>query len=421
MALIDYARERVQALLKEIRKLKAAEFPYENPRRALEALEIRFEGHVARLARLDERSSVEVVQSECAVSLDEAMRFLPLLGFVLRATNVRNAFEVLGPLSRLTQQVLGVVPGRSDLARLVLSSEWEYSPLTYGEIPNFPGFLLIGLPATESANALLVPLAGHEIGHALAERAGLEREFRQQISASILAQIKRRMDEFRAVFQRANVNESDLDSDLFLRELWAPASAWALKQVEETFCDCVGVRLFGAAYLYAFAYLMAPGRSIERAPRYPTLAARVANLTGAMKEFAYETPPGFGEVFTSPGGRRFMTDIERFNVSLADGALSAVGPGVATWARTLLADIPAPSVAETQRILSRFRLMVPAEQPKTLADIVNAGWLAHENPELWRDTKFFEKRFDILRELVLKNVELLEIEGVMAERKDAEK
>ena len=51
--------------------------------------------------------------------------------------------------------------------RLILSSEWDYSPFMYDQITDLPSFVFIGLPACESANPLLLPLAGHELGHSV--------------------------------------------------------------------------------------------------------------------------------------------------------------------------------------------------------------------------------------------------------------
>lgn len=88
--------------------LKESEFPYDAPRRALDILDQRFIQHEEILERLDSTSSDRgTVMTRCAdASLDIAV-YLPLLGFFLRSTNVRNAFEIYGPLRRIARQLIG--------------------------------------------------------------------------------------------------------------------------------------------------------------------------------------------------------------------------------------------------------------------------------------------------------------------------
>ena len=51
-----------------------------------------------------------------------------------------------------------------------------------------------------------------------------------------------------------------------------------------------------------------------------------------------------------------------------------------------------------------------------LADILNAAWKAFRQPDFWKDSpQVFEKKDLILKELVLKNIELFEIEQILQE------
>src|SRR4029079_7231830 len=105
----------------------------------------------ARLATLngfDAQSDQTIVKQTCALDLHHLFTYLPLLGFVLRSTNVRNAFEVFRPLLRLAGDIRdpGVPKGKRK-TELVLSSEWDYSPFVYREMPKLPGFVMIGIPS----------------------------------------------------------------------------------------------------------------------------------------------------------------------------------------------------------------------------------------------------------------------------------
>ena len=74
-------------------------------------------------------------------------------------------------------------------------------------------------------------------------------------------------------------------------------------------------------------------------------------------------------------------------------------------------EVQAPASDEVERIYARLEQVVPAEHCKTLADILNASWRAFENPQLWESMReVFTNKDSVLQELVLKNIELFEIE-----------
>lgn len=173
MSSISFARDRVSRILSTIHNLKEAEFPYSHSKEALSHFKDLFNEMKDLLDALQENwvndpATKNVVNLTCSQSQELIRDHLPLLGFILRSTNVRNSFEIHGPLLKLAQKLL-----KKD-TKLLLSSEWDYSPLTYSEIKEMPSFVLLGLPASESSNPLLIPLAGHELGHSLWEEAGIE-------------------------------------------------------------------------------------------------------------------------------------------------------------------------------------------------------------------------------------------------------
>src|SRR3546814_4384036 len=68
-----------------------------------------------------------------------------------------NAFEMHFPLKRLVETAV------SPDARLIMSSEWKFVPFTYPMTLDWlPGFALVGGPAPESDNVLIVPLRSEE-------------------------------------------------------------------------------------------------------------------------------------------------------------------------------------------------------------------------------------------------------------------
>ena len=109
---------------------------------------------------------------------------------------------------------------------------------------------------------------------------------------------------------------------------------------------------------------------------------------------------------------------ERFLLSVADSALTQSIPVLTISADQAIINsgIISTSEIETQRIYARLQLMVPAEKSRSLADILNAGWLAYNNPDLWSDmTLDSKKKLSTLKDLVLKNIEVFEIEQIMLE------
>src|SRR5436309_4780713 len=101
MSFLEDTKKRVQAFLDEAAHLAESEFPYPGSRLALDKLSEFFKARLATLNGFDAQSDPAIVRQTCALDLQHQFTYLPLLGFVLRSTNVRNAFEVLRPLLRL--------------------------------------------------------------------------------------------------------------------------------------------------------------------------------------------------------------------------------------------------------------------------------------------------------------------------------
>lgn len=294
---LDFARSRLLAFLDEAERLIAVEFPYSYSEEALNGIRRLFERKLKFLEQLDEQSDPATVQQECALALRDLFNYVPLVGFILRSTNVRNAFEVFGPLLRLARNVLeSQVAKDQRKTRLVLSSEWDYSPFIYPIIPALPGFVMIGLPAPESANPLLVPLAGHELGHSVWTKLGLSDSLKFKVPEEVISIIEQRWTDYQKVFPYLQIEKSDLDKDMFAYESWEQAVPWALGQAEESFCDFVGLRIFGRSFLDAFAYLLSPTTG-SRSPIYPSMRKRVGNLIKAANDYGVTFAPDWEQMF----------------------------------------------------------------------------------------------------------------------------
>lgn len=419
MALLDIARKRLQAVLDEINRVADYEFPYKDSGQALRSLRQVYSGRLGTLASLNNSSNQAVLKQACSLALRELFDYLPLLGFVVRSTNVRNAFEVFRPILGMARAVLepGTLPNHQYQTQLVLSSEWDYSPLTYSEIPGLPGFVLIGLPAPESSNPLLIPLAGHELGHSAwtMNNRAVDYAISPVVRQQVIAVIRQRWNDFTTHFPGLGIAPAQVATDLAAIACWNRAASWGQKQAEEIFCDCLGLRLFGASYLEAFAYLLAPCIAGERPLLYPNTLARVAHLSTAAGTYGVPVPAGYQQLFednTQPP----LAPADDFLLSVADQAVGNAVAHIVGQANQVVANsgLPAPTDAEAARILAKFDLVVPAEKCAGLPDILNAAWRAFNDPAFWQNNpQISSKKDEVLKELVLKNIELFEIERII--------
>jgi hypothetical protein len=412
--ILTYARYRISAFLDEVEQLRGSDFPYPHSSDALDLMRELFQRKLDRLASFTAESDESTVRNECSLALRDLFIYLPLLGFILRSTNVRNAFEFFGPFLRLAGDVLEpAVPIGQRKTKLLLSSEWDYSPFTYSDVRDLPRFVLIGLPAPESSNPLLFPLAGHELGHSVWLARDFDTHFRARIKQEVLSAITQQWATYEVVFP-LGITPAELTTDVQALESWAPCIEYCTSQAQETFCDAVGLRLFGEGYLHAFAYLLSP-KIGRRSWKYPPNNVRVSNLLTAAATCGLGIPADYATFFDDDS----TTDLARadeFRLSVADKALTALVVELIAKAIDCLGHIPPPSKEEVDRILGRFDRVVPAEECRGMADILNAAWQAFHKTDLWNAMPTISKKRDlVLKELVLKNLEVFHIEQILSE------
>jgi hypothetical protein len=419
MLSLEYARSRLRAFLAEVSRLRESEFPYPDSEAALDLLEQRFSAKLIHLESLGPGNDPAVIKQQCAHALTGLFDYLPILGFILRSTNVRNAFEVYRPLRRLARNVLEPTVDEARRAtRILLSSEWDYSPLIYWEMPDLPDFALIGMPAPESSNPLLIPLAGHELGHSVWAKTFQTKRQTPKLQSEIVGIISGRWAEFQTVFPSlGNIQPGELTSNLYAREAWIKSFAWAMSQAEESFCDFVGLRIFGSSYLHAFAYLLSPNMAGPRPEHYPNLKTRGKNLVRAAAAYSIPVSADYDELFDDMPAPSAPAE-DAFRLSVADDVLEAVVPALIHDAGHIIEStgICLPNDRGAEQIYKRFLYIVPAEGAHCLADILNAGWLAAKDTSLWSALPHVASTRDIvLCELILKTCEVFEYEQIMRE------
>lgn len=405
---VDFVKQKLLSVIEQVKQLQLSEFPYEEPKAALVLLIGLYKSDLARLAGMDETTDVQIRQQACAHANARIARYYTVLGFILRSTNVRNAFEIYDPLLQLCRTVNG-----KD-AKLIVSSEWDFSPFTYPAVTDdLPNLMFIGLPSTEASNSLIIPLAGHEIGHSIwrkkqdrsAALANLDKTLQKSLVEAYVANWK----DFQKTFNITNASQ-DLLTDLFLRNIWTQSYKLATRQIEEIFCDIIGLRIFGEGFLYSFLYLIAPNIG-DRAPHYPALVSRVGVLLEACKIFAIDPPADFLTYFFDPPKR--IPSGDEFVLKMADLSSQAMTAELIESVKVLIeaSALPVPSKGERDRIVKQFCALSPASSTKTLGDIVNAGWKVRLDWPLWSKFNFNDQaRLDILNDLVFKTMEVMEFE-----------
>jgi hypothetical protein len=368
-----------------------------------------FEKFVGHLDKLDKDSDPQTIRAACIAEVSGLFDYLPILGFILRSTNTRNAFETYGPVLRLCQKILG------PSTRLLISSEREYSPFTYTRVTHLPNFVLIGLPAHESSNPLLLPLAGHELGHTIWADRNILGQFAQPIEKLITRAITGdRWSEYQELHPEVK-DKAAVTDDLIVRQTWLAAADWAARQAEETFCDMVGLQIFGESYLQAFAYLLSPRLVGIRSVIYPNFQRRVSDLKGGATAFGIAVPPNYSDLFEDFNEPPNYERNKRFLLSLADSASEQQVPSLVSLAGKIVVDanVPLPSNEKIDEIYKDFELIAPAQSAVSLANILNAGWRAFHDANLWAGITQIASKKAVLKELVLKSIEVLEYEEIV--------
>jgi len=407
---VDYAKRRYEAAIKEIERLEQSEFPYAHISDALLQLKKLFLGQLAQLNKLTAKSTPLIAKNACSQSLTYLFRYSPFLGFILRATNVRNAFELYAPVLRLARCLLGPT------TKLLFSSEWEYSPFVYLPTNDLPECVLIGIPALESANPLVISLAGHELGHNIWSVRNLEAKYETLLRDEVLIVIK---TTFWPDFQKycTQATEDNLISDMFVRQAWLPILAFAKRQLEEVFCDIMGLRLFAEAYLHSFAYLLSPFLPGKRTPSYPTIRDRVEYMLKVAASMGINVPDGYVDLFDI---QSLQSDpVTDLLVGITDKVVATQVNAVKdeAWNYADVKAVPTRSSTNIDKIVNDFRMVIPTDGRLPLADVINAGWILFHDKNLWDNMPQVKEndRNRILYDLVLKSCEV----GEFMERVDS--
>ncbi len=404
MPLYHSSKQKVRNIQRTIDSLLDGDFPLAAGRKALEKLRLIFRNLDEKLDRAHRVDDGAAERQYAQLVNLKVYQTLPILGFILRSTNVRNAFELLDPLQQIASKALQGKP------QLLLSSEWDYVPFAYPQnLDDLRSFILIGMPASESSSALLIPLAGHELGHAVWRNRG--------IGGGVSARVQERCIELYNADRNAGFRKhfpSYDPNDILAKELFPEAIALSVRyaafQAEELFCDMFAYALFGESFLYAFSYILAPGSGRVAGSKYPSHRTRINVLTQIASNERVDVPRIEALQFADELPRNDPQ--ERYIVRIAETTVAEIIPSLWERVKQIVSEeqICRPEDERAQKHLTEFRLGIPAHSPKCIGDVINAGWKFYK--ELQRTCKpkadISPATVDALNEMVLKTIEVLE-------------
>ena len=108
-------------------------------------------------------------------------------------------------------------------------------------------------------------------------------------------------------------------------------------------------------------------------------------MISAAAQYGSPIPPNYEQNFTDDLD---SSDAEHsIMMSLADHAVGTIVGELTQEADTVVtaSGIPPRDAALIQRAFESYDLLVPASEVGSLANILNAGWLAYNDVSLWRD------------------------------------
>ncbi len=270
-----------------------------------------------------------------------------LIGIIVRSSTTRNAFEFYKPFLNLCRRVL------DEDCHLILSSEWEYVPFTYPQnLQELPNFVIIGLPAPESENILIFPAAGHELGHSI----WLKEKFRTKIEPSVRKEVVSAYRTNHSTFQKLfpDYAGADIETDMFAQTLVSDSVRFSLRQCEEYFSDFVGLLIFGAGYIKAYEYLLAPTFGGLRSSDYPENKIRAGTLANYAEKMNIKIQ-NYEDSFVQD--QRGANPYENFMLDMADAGTEAIKQQLFQMAKFHLdgRGVLAPEDEKIQEVCSYFK------------------------------------------------------------------
>lgn len=394
-------KSKVSLFITEIKEILSDDFPYDDSKNAAHILLSRAEKLSSRIDQFPKLKG----DTRNSIALDAyklISRSSSTLGIIARSGTNRNAFEMYEPFRELASQFFN-----TDSVSLILSSEWNFVPFTFPmNLEELPRFIVIGLPASESDNILMFPTAGHELGHSIWRQSGHIQTLSRPLRIAIEKAIERDKSLLTDTFP--NTKKKEFDSDLFGKQLRDHFSnvvfAQTSRQLEEIFCDFVGIGIFGKSYLHAFEYIISPGMPNRSTGQYPDVRDRadIINREAHKKGCGL---PGYETSFTA--AKNLDPTLMLRAVTLSDNLRGLFLDEISRLADQVLtkAKVPLPQQKDIDRTKEFFLRGVPVGNESNIGTLVSAAWETILGSEKEKIEGAIEKTIRHVTDLVLKSVE----------------
>ncbi|MCZ7930342.1 hypothetical protein [Agrobacterium pusense] len=349
------------------------------------------------LVALDDDADPKLLNQYRLASLRTVAELTGFVGFIIRSSDVRNSFEIYHPIKVVGSALLG------DKIKLIIGSEWNYNPFIY-PLPStvLLDFILVGLPASEAQNVLLLPVAGHELGHAVWRRTPILLQMTSVIRKKVTAEFSRKWKDVKEHFPPGMTPEN-IETDLIALEVLRKTTEIALRQCEEVFCDLLGFWIFGDAFLHAFEYLLSPDTSRRVSEFYPPNKIRAQHLAKAGVSWGSKYAPELSSVFVEPEqpkdySARIAQEVTKDMVSLLTKEVEDLCASKG---------LSRPTDKGIKAAENQFRAISPAFTGQTAAEALVAAWNIRLDLNDWHVPGVVgDRKLSILNDLVLKSFEV---------------
>src|ERR1044072_377046 len=99
-------RKKLEAFRGQIAHLLLSDFPHDSTRTALDLLDDFFKTQANRLNLASQSTNKKLISQTCITINERIYQNLPILGFLLRSTNVRNTFEAYYSFLRIAEALI---------------------------------------------------------------------------------------------------------------------------------------------------------------------------------------------------------------------------------------------------------------------------------------------------------------------------
>src|SRR5436853_495760 len=105
---INFAEARLLAALQQIDLVAESEFTFSDGPKALSLIRKKLNKHLTDVTslRTDGISDPKIIRAECHRALQGVDTVLPILGLIVRSTDIRNAFEIYGAIRHLAKLIV---------------------------------------------------------------------------------------------------------------------------------------------------------------------------------------------------------------------------------------------------------------------------------------------------------------------------